>query len=289
MSVRRNVRERKEYIYRKSLKGQAALEYEKKRAIKKSLELGVPIPTELRDVAISLASDMKFDDQSTFLPPNEIDDEYADSGITDPKVMITSSHAPSSRLLSFTKELKLLFPGAQRINRGGYETHQLVNSCKQNGTTDLIIAHETQGRPDALIVSHLPYGPTAYFTLSNVVTRHDIKDELDSMSLVNPHLIFNGFTTPLGKRVQAILMHLFPVPKDQSQRVLTFSNDGDFISFRHHTWEIEGHKNIVLTEVGPRFEMRLYKVILGTIEMQQAETEYTLRNFMNTSNKKTVL
>jgi U3 small nucleolar ribonucleoprotein protein IMP4 len=41
MSVRRNVRERKEYIYRRSLKGEQAKEYEKKRAIKKALELGV--------------------------------------------------------------------------------------------------------------------------------------------------------------------------------------------------------------------------------------------------------
>jgi len=289
MSVRRNVRERKEYIYRRSLKGVAAQEYEKKRAIKRSLELGVPVPTELRDVAISLASDMRFDDESTFLPPNEIDDEYADAGITDPKIMVTSSHYPSTNLVAFVKEIKLLFPGSQRMNRGGYETHQLVNACRQNGITDLIIAHETRGRPDSLIISHLPYGPTAYFNLSNVVSRHDIKEEIDTMSLVNPHLIFNGFTTALGKRVEAILKHLFPVPKDQSQRVVTFSNSGDFISFRHHTWEVEGHKDVVLSECGPRFEMRLYKILLGSIDMQQAETEYSLRNFLNTANKKTVL
>lgn len=63
-------------------------------------------------------------------------------------------------------------------------------------------SHETRGRPDSLIISHLPYGPTAYFTLSNVVSRHDIKEGLDAMSLVNPHLIFNGFTTQLGKVCQ---------------------------------------------------------------------------------------
>jgi rRNA maturation protein Rpf1 len=31
--------------------------------------------------------------------------------------------------------------GAQRMNRGGYETHQLVNACRANGITDLIIAY----------------------------------------------------------------------------------------------------------------------------------------------------
>jgi hypothetical protein len=35
--------------------------------------------------------------------------------------------------------------GAQRVNRGGYETHQLVNACRQNGITDLIIAYGSFG------------------------------------------------------------------------------------------------------------------------------------------------
>lgn len=41
-------------------------------------------------------------------------------------------------------------------------------------------------------------GPTAYFNLANVVMRHDIRDGVDAMSTVNPHLIFDGFSTPLG-------------------------------------------------------------------------------------------
>lgn len=51
-----------------------------------------------------------------------------------------------------------------------------------------------------LIVSHLPFGPTAYFTLCNVVMRHDIPD-LGTMSEAKPHLITHGFTSRLGKRV----------------------------------------------------------------------------------------
>lgn len=30
-------------------------------------------------------------------------------------------------------------------------------------------------RIDGIVISHMPYGPTAYFGLLNVVTRHDIK------------------------------------------------------------------------------------------------------------------
>jgi U3 small nucleolar ribonucleoprotein protein IMP4 len=33
----------------------------------------------------------------------------------------------------------------------------------------------------------------------------------------------------------SILKYLFPVPKEDSKRILTFANHDDFISFRHHT------------------------------------------------------
>lgn len=79
-------------------------------------------------------------------------------------------------------------------------------------------SHETRGRPDGLTISHLPSGPTAYFGLTNVVTRHDIRDGIDNMSTVAPHLIFNNFNSRLGNRVVNILKHLFPVPKEDSQR-----------------------------------------------------------------------
>lgn len=48
-------------------------------------------------------------------------------------------------------------------------------------------------------------------------------------------------------QVQNILKHLFPVPKDDSKRVMTFANMQDYISFRHHTYEQSaGIKSIAL-------------------------------------------
>lgn len=113
--------------------------------------------------------------------------------------------------------------------------------------------------PVGLIVSHLPFGPTAYFTLCNVVMRHDVPD-LGTVSEAKPHLIVHGFSSCLGKRVSLelwamgqgwgrvarqgiplsfpllqvsdILRYLFPVPKDDSHRVITFANQDDYISFR---------------------------------------------------------
>lgn len=83
---------------------------------------------------------------------------------------------------------------------------------------------------------HLPLGPTAYFTLSNVVMRHDIEDR-GTVSEQYPHLIFDNFESPLGRRVADILKHVFPVPKDDATRVVTFANEDDRVRFRHHTFE----------------------------------------------------
>uniref|UniRef100_A0A8C3H5V5 IMP U3 small nucleolar ribonucleoprotein 4 n=1 Tax=Chrysemys picta bellii TaxID=8478 RepID=A0A8C3H5V5_CHRPI len=170
------------------------------------------------------------------LPPvaglvTQQDDEYRWAGVEDPKVMITTSRDPSSRLKMFAKEMKLVVPGAQRMNRGRHEVGALLRACKANGVTDLLVLHEHRGQPDGLIVSHLPFGPTAFFTLCNVVMRHEVPD-IGTMSEATPHLIFHNFTSRLGQRVCSILKYLFPVPKEDSKRVITFANQDDYISFR---------------------------------------------------------
>jgi U3 small nucleolar ribonucleoprotein protein IMP4 len=84
-----------------------------------------------------------------------------------------------------------------------------------------------------MIVSHMPHGPTVYFTLHNVQLRHDVASHSTStVSEQYPHLIFENFTSRLGGRIRDVLKHLFPVPKQDNTRVMTFSNEDDFISFR---------------------------------------------------------
>ena len=84
-----------------------------------------------------------------------------------------------------------------------------------------------------MIVSHFPHGPTLYFTLHNVTLRHDIASyHTSTVSEQYPHLIFENFSSTLGERVRDCLKYLFPVPKEDSKRVMTFANENDFISFR---------------------------------------------------------
>jgi U3 small nucleolar ribonucleoprotein protein IMP4 len=89
----------------------------------------------------------------------------------------------------------------------------------------------------------------------------------------------------LGERVATILKYLFPVPKEDSRRIMTFANENDFISFRHHVYKKEKGK-VLLKEVGPRFELQLYEIKLGTIDQKDSESEWVFRPFMNTAGKK---
>ena len=147
--------------------------------------------------------------------------------------------------------MRLVFPNAHRINRGGYVVKELAEACRANDITDLIILHEHRGVPgsstlspfccihspglglDAMIVSHFPHGPTVHFTLHSVNLRHDLPSAHQStVSEQYPHLIFENFSSKLGVRIRDALKYLFPVPKEDSKRVMTFANESDYISFR---------------------------------------------------------
>lgn len=286
--LRRNVRLRREYLYRKSLEGKARLLYEKKRKIRQILEEGKPIPTELRNEEAALRHEIDLEDENTAVPRTHIDDEYANASEKDPKILITTSRDPSAPLTQFAKELKFVFPNAQQMNRGGQVISEIIETCRAHDFTDVILINEHRGVPVALTISHLPFGPTAYFQLLNVVTRHDIKDKkaMGTMPQAYPHLILNNFTTKLGERTANILKHLFPVPKPDTKRIITFANQSDYISFRHHVYDKQGGpKSIELKEIGPRFELRLYKIKLGTVDQDEAQIEWVSRPYMNTAKK----
>ena len=164
-----------------------------------------------------------------------------------------------------------------------------MEACRQGEFSDVVIVQETRGEPDGLIVCHLPLGPTAFFSLSSTVMRHDLDPPAASMSEAYPHIILENFTTDLGKRVGNILKCLFPTPRSDSKRVVTFANNEDFISFRHHMYSKTSHEKIALHEVGPRFEMRLYQIRLGTLDQLDADNEYVLRPYQNSATKRNVL
>ena len=224
----------------------------------------------------------------------DIDDEYsATSGLADPRPLVTTSRSPSSRLSTFAKEVRLLLPTAIRLNRGTLVLPDLVSSANAAALTDMILLHEHRGTPTAITISHLPHGPTASFSLHNVVLRADIPNAArGTVSESYPHLIFEGFKTKLGERVVQILKHLFP-PRDAGKvgnRVVTFKNIDDSIEVRHHVFVKTSYRDVELAEVGPRMTMRLFEVRGGTLEKESGgDVEWALTQYTRTSRKKDYL
>ena len=70
-----------------------------------------------------------------------------------------------------------------------------------------------------------------------------------------------------------------------STRILTMVNKDDYVSFRHHIYNKEKN-DVKLQEVGPRFELRPYQILLGTIDMPDSTKEWVLRPYMNTARTK---
>jgi U3 small nucleolar ribonucleoprotein protein IMP4 len=103
MSIRREIRLRKDFLYKKQIDAQQTITNEKKRKLKTAIDEGKSVPTEIVQEARKLNHDMELD---LYAPGDEkasIDDEYATVGFREPKVCVTSSRDPSSRLKQFAK------------------------------------------------------------------------------------------------------------------------------------------------------------------------------------------
>ncbi|KAK4199363.1 anticodon-binding protein [Triangularia verruculosa] len=292
--IRKQARQRRDYLYRKAVLLRDAEVSEKRAKLRAALASGKPLDPELakdtqlrKDYDYDASRDLAEDDTL------DIDDEYSElSGVVDPRVLVTTSRDPSSRLMSFSKEIRLLFPTGIRLNRGNLVLPELVRSAQAEKLSDVILLHEHRGTPTAITISHFPHGPTLMASLHNVVLRADIPRSIKgTVSESYPHLIFDGFTTKLGLRIVKILKHLFP-PRDVTaakaagNRVITFVNQDDCIEVRHHVYVRTSYDSVELSEVGPRFTMRPFSITMGTLENKDADAEWHLSQYTRTSRKK---
>ncbi|NXA14999.1 IMP4 protein, partial [Sapayoa aenigma] len=267
--LRRQARERREYLQRRAREQQLQRQRERRESLRRALDENRLLPTELRHEALALQKEIEFD------APGEAqgnhDDEYRWVGLEPPKVMVTTSRDPSARLRLFAKELCLLLPGARRMNRGRAELGALVGACRAAGVTDLLVLHETRGRPG-----------------HGAVLRQEVGG-LGGAPLAAPHLLLLHLDSPLGKRVGTILKHLFPVPRPDSRRVVTFANEDDVILVRNHMYRRQG-RMVELEEVGPRFQLRPYLIRLGTLEQgDAADVEWRWHPYTATAPKRHLL
>ncbi|OIR56944.1 MAG: U3 snoRNP-associated protein Imp4 [Amphiamblys sp. WSBS2006] len=288
--LKRDLRLRKEYLLKRENEEKERRKQEKRQKMKECLESGKRLPSELANDTEAVR-DLFFNENIEL--ESMFDSEYANAGLVPPKILITTSRGPSTNLQRFAKDLRLLFPNSQKTNRGNHVLHDIITTAKKGGFTDLITVHENNGMPSRLVVAHLPLGPTASFSISNIKLKDEIT-EGRKVSEAHPHLVFDGFSTRLGNRVVEILKHIFPVPKEDTRRIVSFQNKDDFVSLRNHVYKKnsakEGHKNkIELQEEGPSFDMKLYSIILGTPDIDTNSTEWILHPFMNTADKRSYL
>jgi U3 small nucleolar ribonucleoprotein protein IMP4 len=150
--LRREARLRREYVYRKSVESQQRVVNDKRDLVKRAIDDNRPVPTELRKEALELQRGLKWSTEEG-AETSTVDDEYRWAGASDPKIMITTSRDPSARLKMFAKvcisvflfysfqlkEMKLVFPNAQRMNRGHYDVKKLVQACKANDVSPVSI------------------------------------------------------------------------------------------------------------------------------------------------------
>ncbi|KAH6840745.1 anticodon-binding protein [Chaetomium sp. MPI-CAGE-AT-0009] len=292
--IRKQARQRRDYLYRRALLLRDAEVAEKRAKLRAALASGKPLDPEIANDK-QLRQDYDYDASRDVAGDEslDIDDEYSElSGVVDPRVLVTTSRDPSSRLMSFSKEIRLLFPTGIRLNRGNLVLPELVRSAQSERLSDVILLHEHRGTPTAITISHFPHGPTLMASLHNVVLRADIPRSIKgTVSESYPHLIFENFQSPLGRRIVKILKHLFP-PRDATasktagNRVITFMNQDDCIEVRHHVYVRTSYDSVELSEVGPRFTMRPFSITMGTLENKDADVEWHLSQYTRTSRKK---
>lgn len=96
--LRRQARERRAYLYQKAQAQKSNIA--NLRRLKAHIEKEKELPKDLQDP--SLRKDLRFD-EALLEEAEHLDDEYYNMGMRDPRVLITTSRDPSSRLLQFSK------------------------------------------------------------------------------------------------------------------------------------------------------------------------------------------
>jgi hypothetical protein len=113
---------------------------------------GKPVPTELRKEAHALRQQIELEDTRTAQLSTHIDDEYARATEADPKVLLTTSREPSSRLSQFAKvnppRPPARSPASEFVPLGGWTSRAL-------GATKRLSIHSRPKRS----VRTRPHGP----------------------------------------------------------------------------------------------------------------------------------
>ena len=284
-------------MYKKQKAEKKKQKIEKKKRRKKiEEELGPDAPAKqepksldkMREVDITM---LQPDDEEIFADINE--DEFAPyyRNEKQAKIMITTRPRPSKQLFSFIQDLLQLFPRCYYYPRKTFSLKQIVEFSEKKDFTHIMVINEKNKECNAMVVTHLPYGPTACFKVTNIVASRDIGGH-GRVTDHRPEVVLNNFNTRLGLRVGRLFGSMFPhEPEFHGRQVATFHNQRDFIFVRYHRYMFEEGKarpnktqivgkdgktavQVRTQELGPRFTLKLKWLQAGTFDTKEGEYEW---------------
>ncbi|NXM26681.1 IMP4 protein, partial [Oxyruncus cristatus] len=231
------------------------------------------LPTELRREALALQKELEFDFDTPGGATSSQDDEYRWAGVEPPKVMVTTSRDPSSRLRLFAK-VGGAGVGVVRVWVGvAWGSGRGWVGCAPLGAA-LRLSQCLHVGGGAC------FGGCGHLWAGSACGRGSLSTGWPGGVPVTPSL---------SPQVGTILKHLFPVPRPDSRRVVTFANEDDVILVRNHVYRRRG-RTVELEEVGPRFQLRPYLIRLGTLEQgDAADVEWRWHPYTATAPKRRLL
>ncbi len=280
----------------------------KQRALKEREELGAAAPPKQAPKSL----DKMREDDDTFIQPDDEEvlgaieeDEFACyyRNEKQAKIMVTTRPRPSKQLFTFVGDLLTLLPQAFFYPRKTFTLKQIVGWAQKQNFTHLLVLNEKNKVCNAMVVSHLPQGPTACFKVSNIIPATEIFEHGRSTDH-RPEIILNNFNTRLGLRVGRLFGSMFPhEPEFKGRQVVTFHNQRDFIFVRHHRYMFEEAKarankaqikggdgsavHARTQELGPRFTLKMRWLQAGAFDTKEGEYEWIhKRKEMDTSRRR---
>lgn len=245
------------------------------------------VPKTIESMRVADETMVSTEDTEVML--DEANDEMATyfNRETTPKILITTADKVTSRTNNFCKELRKCIPNSFLKYRRKLDLKKIIAQASARDFTDLLVINEDHKKPNGLVLSHLPDGPTAHFKISNVRFSKELKRSGKTTDHM-PEVILNNFNTRLGHSVGRLLASLFPHdPQFHGRRVITFHNQRDYVFFRHHRYQFRNEKRAGLQELGPRFTLKLRSLQKGAFDSKYGEYEWVhKRHEMETSRRK---
>lgn len=66
----------------------------------------------------------------------------------------------------FCKQLAATIPNSEFFSRHDQDLKKIIDKAKGRDYTDVVVINEDRKKPNAMIISHLPDGPTLHFKLT---------------------------------------------------------------------------------------------------------------------------